>query len=159
MICGLWKCLIVQKIVQNILQHLALPTLVLCILPTMEIIRIIHQRAEYILNQNFSKVATTRGWSKWKILHQYVFRNTFPLLVPQVPRVFTLVLTQCMLVETALGWPGIGRWLINAVNKQDYNSIAAGVIVIGVCIILIDTFTKIFTFILDPFKKKGWYAK
>lgn len=48
------------KIVQNILQHLALPTLVLCILPTMEIIRIIHQRAEYILNQNFSKVATTR---------------------------------------------------------------------------------------------------
>lgn len=94
------------KIVQNILQHLALPTLVLCILPTMEIIRIIHQRAEYILNQNFSKVATTRGWSKWKILHQYVFRNTFPLLVPQVPRVFTLVLTQCMLVETAfrLAW-------------------------------------------------------
>ncbi len=107
----------------------------------------------------FSKVATTRGWSKWKILHQYVFRNTFPLLVPQVPRVFTLVLTQCMLVETALGWPGIGRWLINAVNEQDYNSIAAGVIVIGVCIILIDTFTKIFTFILDPFKKKGWYAR
>ncbi|HHF5162657.1 TPA: ABC transporter permease [Haemophilus influenzae] len=147
------------KIVQNVLQHLALPTLVLCILPTMEIIRIIHQRAEYILNQNFSKVATTRGWSKWKILHQYVFRNTFPLLVPQVPRVFTLVLTQCMLVETALGWPGIGRWLINAVNEQDYNSIAAGVIVIGVCIILIDTLTKLFTFILDPFKKKGWYAK
>ena len=64
-----------------------------------------------------------------------------------------------MLVETALGWPGIGRWLINAVNEQDYNSIAAGVIVIGVCIILIDTFTKLFTFILDPFKKKGWYAK
>ena len=64
-----------------------------------------------------------------------------------------------MLVETALGWPGIGRWLINAVNEQDYNSIAAGVIVIGVCIILIDTFTKLFIFMLDPFKKKGWYAK
>ncbi len=78
------------KIVQNVLQHLALPTLVLCILPTMEIIRIIQQRAEYVLNQNFAKIATTRGWSKWKILHQYVFRNTFPLLVPQVPRVFTL---------------------------------------------------------------------
>lgn len=147
------------KIVQNVLQHLALPTLVLCILPTMEIIRIIQQRAEYILNQNFAKVATTRGWSKWKILHQYVFRNTFPLLVPQVPRVFTLVLTQCMLVETALGWPGIGRLLIDAVSEQDYNSIAAGVIVIGVCIILIDTLIKCLTFVLDPFKKKGWYAR
>ena len=147
------------KIVQNVLQHLALPTLVLCILPTMEIIRIIQQRAEYVLNQNFAKVATTRGWSKWKILHQYVFRNTFPLLVPLVPRVFTLVLTQCMLVETALGWPGIGRWLIDAVMQQDYNSISAGVVVIGVCIILIDTFIKALTFVLDPFKKKGWYAR
>lgn len=147
------------KIIQNVLQHLALPTLVLCILPTMEIIRLIQQRAEYILCQNFAKVATTRGWSKWKILHQYVFRNTLPLLIPQVPRVFTLVLTQCMLVETALGWPGIGRWLINAVAEQDYNSIAAGVIVIGICIILIDTLIKSITFILDPFKKKGWYAR
>lgn len=147
------------KIVQNVLQHLALPTLVLCILPTMEIIRMIQQRADDILQQNFAKVATTRGWSKWKILHQYVFRNTFPLLVPQIPRVFTLVLTQCMLVETALGWPGIGRWLIDAVSEQDYNSIAAGVIVIGVCIILIDTLAKGVSFILDPFKKKGWYAR
>jgi hypothetical protein len=64
-----------------------------------------------------------------------------------------------MLVETALGWPGIGRWLINAVAEQDYNSIAAGVIVIGICIILIDTLIKSITFILDPFKKKGWYAR
>lgn len=147
------------KIVQNVLQHLALPTLVLCILPTMEIIRLIQERAEYILQQNFAKVAMTRGWSKWKILHQYVFRNTFPILVPQMPRVFTLVLTQCMLVETALGWPGIGRWLIDAVSTQDYNSIAAGVIVIGICIIIIDSVIKGITFVLDPFKKKGWYGR
>lgn len=147
------------KIVQSVLQHLALPTLILCILPTMEIIRIIQQRAEYILQQNYTKVAVTRGWSKWKILQQYVFRNTFPLLVPQITRVFTLVITQCMLVETVLGWPGIGRWLIDAVTNQDYNSISAGVIVLGICIITIDTLAKFVMFILDPFNKKGWYAR
>ena len=43
------------KIVQNVLQHLALPTLVLCILPTMEFIRIIQQRADYLLNKNMRK--------------------------------------------------------------------------------------------------------
>ncbi|OOF35998.1 ABC transporter permease [Rodentibacter heidelbergensis] len=147
------------KIVQSVLQHLALPTLVLCILPTMEIIRIIQQRAEYILQQNYAKVAITRGWSKWKILQKYVFRNTFPLLVPQITRVFTLVITQCMLVETVLGWPGIGRWLIDAVTAQDYNSISAGMIVLGICIITVDTLAKIIMFILDPFNKKGWYER
>lgn len=147
------------KIVQSVLQHLALPTLVLGILPTMEIIRIIQQRAEIILQQNYTKVAITRGWSKWTILRRYVFHNTFPLLIPQITRVFTLVLTQCMLVETALGWPGIGRWLINAVTNQDYNSISAGVIVLGICIIVIDSLAKTLMFMLDPFNKKGWYAR
>ena len=147
------------KIVQNVLQHLALPTLVLCILPTMEFIRIIQQRANYLLQQEYAKAAVTRGWSKWMILRRYVFRNTFPLLIPQFTRVFTLVLTQCMLVETVLGWPGIGLWLINAVTQQDYNSISAGVVVIGICIIIIDTLAKLLMFILDPFNKKGWYAR
>ena len=137
------------KIVQNVLQHLALPTLVLCILPTMEFIRIIQQRADYLLQQEYAKAAATRGWSKWAILRRYVFRNTFPLLV----------LTQCMLVETVLGWPGIGRWLIDAVTQQDYNSISAGVVVIGICIIIIDTFAKLLMFVLDPLNKKGWYAR
>lgn len=147
------------KIVQSVLQHLALPTLILCILPTMEIIRIIQQRAEYILQQNYTKVAITRGWSKWKVLRRYVFRNTFPLLIPHITRVFTLVITQCMLVETLLGWPGIGRWLIDAVANQDYNSISAGVIVLGICVITIDVLAKIIMFTLDPFNKKGWYAR
>ncbi|MDU5840115.1 MAG: ABC transporter permease subunit [Haemophilus parainfluenzae] len=147
------------KIVQNVLQHLALPTSVLCILPTMEFIRIIQQRADYLLQQEYAKAAATRGWSKWTILRRYVFRNTFPLLIPQLTRVFTLVLTQCMLVETVLGWPGIGRWLIDAVTQQDYNSISAGVVVIGICIIIIDTFAKLLMFVLDPFNKKGWYAR
>lgn len=52
------------KIVQNVLQHLALPTLVLCILPTMEIIRIIHQRVEYILNQKFFQSSNNTGLVK-----------------------------------------------------------------------------------------------
>ena len=131
------------KIVQNVLQHLALPTLVLCIQPTMEFIRIIQQRADYLLQQEYAKAAATRGWSKWAILRRYVFRNTFPLLIPQLTRVFTLVLTQCMLVETVLGWSGIGHWLIDAVTQQDYNSISAGVVVIGICIIIIDTFRQV----------------
>jgi len=136
------------KIIQNVLQHLALPTLVLTILPTMEIVRLVQQRAEIIFQQNYVKVATTRGWSKFKVLRKYVLRNTLPLLIPQMTRLFTLVITQCMLVESTLGWPGIGRWLIDAVTQQDYNSISAGIITIGLCIIFIKILSESLIFIL-----------
>lgn len=86
-------------------------------------------------------------------------RNTLPLLIPQITRLFTLVLAQCMLIESSFGWPGIGRWLIEAVAQQDYNSISAGVIAIGLCIILVNTLNELLLFILDPLNKKGWYAR
>ncbi|PJG83194.1 ABC transporter permease [Caviibacterium pharyngocola] len=147
------------KIIQNVLQHLVLPTLVLMILPTMEIIRIVQQRAEFLFEQNYIKVAATKGWSQWKVLRKHILRNTLPLIIPQMTRLFTLVIAQCMLVEGTFGWPGIGRWLIDAVGVQDYNSISAGIIVIGLCIIIVNLCVEIITFILDPLNKKGWYAR
>ncbi|MFD0965411.1 ABC transporter permease [Seminibacterium arietis] len=147
------------KIIQNVLQHLVLPTLVLTILPTMEIIRLVQQRAEFLFKQNYVKVTMTKGWSIWKVLRIHILRNTLPLLIPQLPRLFTLVLAQCMLVESTFAWPGIGRWLIDAVKFQDYNSISAGIMVIGLCIITVNLFAEILTFILDPLNKKGWYAR
>ncbi|MCI7718291.1 MAG: ABC transporter permease subunit [[Pasteurella] aerogenes] len=147
------------KAIQNALQHLVLPTLVLTILPTMEIIRLVQQRAEFLFEQNYVKVATTRGWSKWKVLHTHIIRNTLPLLIPQMTRLFTLVIAQCMLTEATFGWSGIGRWLIDAVSQQDYNSISTGIIVIGLCIISVNLLVLILTFIVDPLNKKGWYAR
>ena len=64
-----------------------------------------------------------------------------------------------MLVENTLGWPGIGRWLIDAVTQQDYNSISAGIITIGLCIIVIKVASESLIFILDPLNKKGWHAR
>ncbi|AAU37462.1 MULTISPECIES: ABC transporter permease [Basfia] len=147
------------KVIQNVFQHLILPTLVLAITPTMEITKLIQQRTEYILAQNYVKLSITRGWPIWRILTKYVLRNSLPLVIPQIPRLITFVLAQGMLIEGVFGWPGIGRWLIDAVSQQDYNSISAGVIVIGLFIIVINALTEILTFILDPFNKKGWYAR
>lgn len=147
------------KVIQNVLQHLILPSLVLTILPTMDITRLIQQRAEFVFSQNYVKVAGTRGWSQLQILRTYVLRNTLPLLLPQLPRLFILVLTQSMLIESTFGWPGIGRWLIDSVTLQDYNSISVGIIAIGICIISVYFIATTLAFTVDPLNKKGWYAR
>lgn len=144
------------KIIQNVLQHLALPAIVLMISPTMELSKLVQQRAEWVLSQNYVKFAVTKGWSSFTILRRYVLRNTLPLMIPQIPRLITFVLALSMLVESTLAWPGIGRWLMLAVSQQDYNGIAAGVMTIGLLIIMVNIIAEFFTFLLDPFGKKGW---
>ncbi|TNH06380.1 ABC transporter permease [Testudinibacter sp. TR-2022] len=147
------------KIIQNVFQHLALPVLVLTIAPLMEIIQLTQNRAEKVLSENYVKVAETRGWSKVKIARIILLRNTLPPLMPQLTRTFTMLLAMCMLIENIFSWPGIGQWLINAVEQQDYNAISAGMMIIGLFIILINMFSGFLMFISDPFNRKGWYVR
>lgn len=146
------------KIIQNVLQHLILPSLILMILPMMEIIRFVQDRTQYLLTQNYIQMALIRENYKFKVLYKYIFRRTFPALIMQIPRLFIVVITQCMLIEEIFSWPGIGHWLINAIRQQDYNSISAGVVSIGLFVLLLQNFIKLGVLVLDPFHKKGWYA-
>ncbi len=147
------------KAIQNVLQHIILPTLVLSLLPTMEVIRFVGSRVSYILKQNYINLSIVQGWSLVKIFFIHILRNTIPLFILQIPQLIILIFTQAMLIESIFAWPGLGRWLINSVIMQDYNSISTAIIVISLFIIGINLSAELFTFLLDPFKKKGWYGK
>ena len=145
------------KIVQSVLQHLALPTLVLMITPMMEIIRLTQYRAEQVISANYTRSALIRGWSKFRVLRLYLLRNTLAPILPQIIRTFTLTFASCMLIENIFNWSGIGQWLIAALAEQDYNAVAIGVIVIGLIVLIINLLADLSEFLLDPYKKKAWY--
>ncbi|KMK51494.1 peptide ABC transporter permease [[Actinobacillus] muris] len=147
------------KMMQSALQHLALPTLILAIPATLEIMRITQQRAEYVLKQNYVKVARTRGWSPFKIWRTHILRNTLPPMIPMIARNITLIFAFGMLIENVVSWGGIGRWMIHALAIQDYNAISAGVMAIGLFVLFIDILANGLAILLDPSQKKDWYAK
>ncbi|MBF0785424.1 ABC transporter permease subunit [Muribacter muris] len=147
------------KMMQSALQHLALPTLILAIPATLEIMRITQQRAAYVLKQNYVKVARTRGWSPFKIWRTHILRNTLPPMIPMIARNITLIFAFGMLIENVVSWGGIGRWMIHALAIQDYNAISAGVMAIGLFVLFIDVLANGLAILLDPSQKKDWYAK
>lgn len=146
------------KMMQSALHHLALPTLVLAIPSTLEMLRLTQTRAMYVMKQNYIKVAQTRGWSPFKIWRKHIVGNTLPALVPLIAHHFTVIFAFEMLIENIFSWGGIGRWLINALVAQDYNAISAGVIAIGVFVLSINLLSGLMTTLLDPAKKKDWYV-
>ncbi|QLB16427.1 peptide ABC transporter permease [Mannheimia varigena] len=146
------------KMMQNTLQHLALPALVLAIPATLEIMHVTQDRAAYVMRQNYIKVAKTRGWTPFRIWTTHIIRNTLPSLLPMIARTFILIFAFGMLIENIFSWGGIGRWLINALAIQDYNAISAGVVAIGVFVLLVDMMTGFIRVILDPSDKKDWYG-
>ncbi|MFA9489104.1 MULTISPECIES: ABC transporter permease [unclassified Mannheimia] len=146
------------KMLQSALHHLVLPTLVLAIPATLEIMHVTQARAAYVMKQNYIKIAKTRGWTPFRIWTTHIIRNTLPSLVPMIARTFILIFAFGMLIENIFSWSGIGRWLINALAIQDYNAISAGVVAIGAFVLLVDMFTGFIRVVLDPSEKKDWYG-
>lgn len=147
------------KIMQSMLHHLALPALTLAFPATLETIRCTRERAEYVMKQNYVKVAYTRGWSPFKIWRSHILHNTLPALIPMMARNLMFIFAFGMLVENIFSWGGVGFWLINALSAQDYNAISAGVMAIGLFVLAVDLLVSIITSLLDPYQKKDWYVK
>jgi cationic peptide transport system permease protein len=92
------------------------------------------------------------------ILRRHVLHNALPPVIPRLGLQFSTMLTLAMITEMVFSWPGLGRWLINAIRQQDYAAISAGVMVIGSLVIIVNVISDILGAMANPLKHKEWYA-
>lgn len=63
------------------IRHLVLPTVVLAMAPTTEVIRLTRASVSDVMEQNFIKVAQTKGLSMFEIITRHVLRNAIPPII------------------------------------------------------------------------------
>jgi cationic peptide transport system permease protein len=120
------------------------------------VIRLMRISTSEVYDTNYVKAAATRGVSRRKILLRHVLHNALPPVIPRLGLQFSTMLTLAMITEMVFSWPGLGRWLINAIRQQDYAAISAGVI--GALVIIVNVISDILGAMANPLKHKEWYA-
>lgn len=146
------------EMIGSALRHMILPITALAVAPTTEVVRLMRISTDDVLNQNYIKAAATRGLSRFTIIRRHVLHNALPPIVPKLGLQFSTMLTLAMITEMVFSWPGLGRWLINAIRQQDYAAISAGVMVIGSLVIIVNVISDILGAMANPLKHKEWYA-
>ncbi|WP_395490914.1 putrescine export ABC transporter permease SapB [Cedecea davisae] len=147
-----------SEMIVSAVRHMVLPVAVLAVAPTTEVIRLMRLSTIEVFDQNYVKAAATRGLSRFTILHRHVLHNALPPVIPRLGLQFSTMLTLAMITEVVFSWPGLGRWLINAIRQQDYSAISAGVMVIGSLVIIVNVISDILGAMANPLKHKEWYA-
>jgi cationic peptide transport system permease protein len=146
------------EMIGSALRHMILPITALAVAPTTEVVRLMRISTDDVLNQNYIKAAATRGLSRFTIIRRHVLHNALPPIVPKLGLQFSTMLTLAMITEVVFSWPGLGRWMINAIRQQDYAAISAGVMVVGTLVITINVLADILGAATNPLKHKEWYA-
>lgn len=147
-----------HEMLQSALLHLVLPVTALAVAPTTEVIRLLRISTREVMEQNYIKAATTRGLSRLTIIRRHVLHNALPPVIPRLGLQFSTMLTLAMITEVVFSWPGLGRWLVDAIRQQDYAAISAGVMMVGGLVITVNVLADILGAITTPLKHKEWYA-
>ncbi|MFP3029549.1 MAG: putrescine export ABC transporter permease SapB [Arsenophonus sp.] len=147
-----------SKILINLLEHLILPVITLSIAPIFEIIRLMKNSTEIVMDKNYIKAARTRGLSRITIIKRHVLHNALPPIIPKLGLQFSTIITLAMITELVFNWPGLGRWLVTAIQQNDYSAISAGIMIIGTLVIFVNIISDILGAMMNPFKYKDGYV-
>lgn len=143
---------------QSVIEHMILPCLVLALAPTTQVIRLMRASVADIMGQNYIRAARIKGLSYYEIVIQHVLRNAIPPIIPKFGVQLSSMLTLAIITESIFNWPGIGRWLLDALSNQDYVSIQAGVIAVGALVLTANILSDLIGAMINPLVRKEWYA-
>ncbi|MFM2589581.1 ABC transporter permease [Vibrio sp. TBV020] len=143
---------------QSVIEHLILPCLVLALAPTTQVIGLMRTSVAEVMGQNYIRAARIKGLSTHEIVTQHVLRNAIPPIIPKIGVQLSSMLTLAIITESIFNWPGIGRWLLDALSNQDYVAIQAGVIVVATLVLTANILSDLIGAMINPLVRKEWYA-
>jgi dipeptide transport system permease protein len=137
------------------LLHLALPATVLGTIPMAVIARMTRSSMLEVLREDYMRTARAKGLSPARVVVVHGLRNALiPVLTVLGLQVGSL-LGGAVLTETIFSWPGIGKWLIDAIARRDYPVVQAGILVSALTFIVVNFVVDVLYGVVNPRLRGG----
>jgi peptide/nickel transport system permease protein len=131
-------------------KNLILPAVVLGIRPLAVVSQLMRNSLLEVLNQEYIRTAKAKGLSMTTIIKRHALKNSLNPVVTAISGWFASMLAGAVFVEYIFGWNGIGKEIVDALNKSDLPVIMGTVLVIATLFIIINIFVDIIYGYLDP---------
>jgi dipeptide transport system permease protein len=131
-------------------RHLILPAIVLGTIPMAVIARMTRSSMLEVLREDYVRTARAKGLSPARVVFVHALRNALiPVLTVIGLQVGTLM-GGAVLTETIFSWPGIGKWLIDAIGRRDYPVVQNGILLIATLVIVTNFMVDILYGLANP---------
>jgi dipeptide transport system permease protein len=132
------------------LSHLILPTIVLGTNPLAVIARMTRSAMLEVLGEDYVRTARAKGLSQLRVVSVHALRNALIPVVTVIGLQIGVLFTGAILTETIFSWPGVGKWLIEAISRRDYPVLQGGMLLLGVIVMSVNLLVDITYGIINP---------
>jgi dipeptide transport system permease protein len=135
---------------RSALSHLVLPAIVLGTIPLAVIARMTRSSMLEVLREDYVRTARAKGAGRFRVVAIHALRNALiPVLTTIGLQVGTL-LAGAILTETIFSWPGIGKWLVEAIHRRDYAAVQGGILMTATIIIGVNLVVDVLYGVINP---------
>ena len=134
----------------NALHHLILPTIVLGTVPLAVTARMTRSAMLEVLGEDYIRTARAKGLSKMRVVGLHALRNAMIPVVTVIGLQVGQLFTGAILTETIFSWPGVGKWLIEAIGRRDYPVLQGGMLLLGVIVMLVNVSVDLAYGVINP---------
>ncbi len=130
--------------------HMILPAIVLGTIPLAVIVRMTRSSMLEVLGEDYIRTARAKGLTRMRVIIVHALRNAMLPVVTVIGLQVGTLLAGAILTETIFSWPGLGRWLIDALQRRDYPVVQGGVLLVATMIILVNLLVDLLYGVVNP---------
>ena len=132
------------------LAYLVLPALTLGMRSIAFLARMTRAAMLDVLSSDFIRTARAKGLSEVAVVLRHGFRNALIPVITVLGLDTGNYLTGSILTETIFGWPGLGRYVLSAIEKRDLPAIQGSILFMSVVFVAVNFITDLLYANADP---------
>jgi peptide/nickel transport system permease protein len=132
------------------IRYLILPSVALATIPMATIARVTRSSMLEVLRQDYIRTERAKGLSERLVIYKHAARNAMLPVITVIGLNFGLLLAGAILTETIFSWPGIGRYVVKAVQMRDYPAVQGCVLFFAFMFVVVNLITDLLYAYIDP---------
>ncbi|MBC7995093.1 MAG: ABC transporter permease subunit [Rhizobacter sp.] len=135
---------------KSALSHLVLPSIVLGTVPLAVIARMTRSSMLEVLREDYVRTARAKGLSPARVVFVHALRNALVPVITVIGLLVGTLLGGAVLTETIFSWPGVGKWLIDAISRRDYPVVQGGILIVATLVIVVNLLVDVMYGLINP---------
>jgi peptide/nickel transport system permease protein len=131
-------------------KHLVLPAVALGSIPLAVVARITRAAVLDVQNEDYVRTARAKGVTPLIVDRRHIFRNAMLPISTIIGLQTGLLLSGAVLTETVFAWPGMGTWLVDAIDARNFPVLQGGVLFVSIVFVLVNLVVDISYAVINP---------
>ena len=134
----------------DVVMHLTLPAICLATIPMANFARITRSSMLEVIRQDYIRTARAKGLKERVVIWKHGLKNALIPILTVIGMQISMMLSGAVLTETIFSWPGMGRLIVDAIEKRDFVVVQGTIMFLAFAFVLITLIVDILYAMFNP---------